>query len=294
MAEENPSWGEERIANELLLKLGIRVDPRTVGKYVRKHRDPRPPVGQRWSTFIHHHANAIVACDFFTSVIATFQVLYVFIAMETGSRRILHCNVTDQPTAEWTRQQFCSFLDGDFGHRYVIHDRDSIFSAEVDKALEGFGMTVLKTPVRSPVANAFCERLIGTIRRECLDYLLQAPLKRSGLNGVGISVPGAIPRSRYLAWLSGPSGKPPNPASRAVTPKADGDEHPQNCNAPLRCLASRTWHALLLGDRSTDATDTGLLGLQQYGCCVDHLYQDDRTHLGLKRGARRSIDPTAT
>jgi putative transposase len=172
MAEENPSWGEERIANELLLKLGIRVDPRTVGKYVRKHRDPRPPVGQRWSTFIHNHANAIVACDFFTSVIATFQVLYVFIAMETGSRRILHCNVTDHPTAEWTRQQFCSFLDGDSGHRYVIHDRDSIFSAEVDKALEGFGMTVLKTPVRSPVANAFCERLIGTIRRECLDYLI--------------------------------------------------------------------------------------------------------------------------
>jgi putative transposase len=80
--------------------------------------------------------------------------------LETGSRRILHCNVTDHPTAEWTRQQFCSFLEGDSGRRYVIHARDSIFSAEVDKAIEGFDK---KIPVRSPVANAFCERPIGTI-----------------------------------------------------------------------------------------------------------------------------------
>jgi putative transposase len=98
--------------------------------------------------------------------------LYVFVAIEIGSRRILHCNVTNHPTAEWTRQQFREFLDGETGHRYLIHDRDSIFSAEVDAALNGVGLSVLKTPVRSPMANAYCERVIGTIRRECLDYLI--------------------------------------------------------------------------------------------------------------------------
>jgi transposase InsO family protein len=108
----------------------------------------------------------------FTSVTATFQVLYVFVAIEIGSRRILHGSVTDHPTADWTRQQFREFLDGESGHRYLIHDRDSVFSVEVDAALKGFGLRVLKTPVRSPMANAYCERVIGSIRRECMDYLI--------------------------------------------------------------------------------------------------------------------------
>jgi hypothetical protein len=165
MAEENPSWGEGRIADELCLKLGILVDSRTVGKYIKQSGRPRQPVGQRWSTFLRNHANTIVACDFFTSVTATFQIIYVFVAIEIGSRRILHVNVTDHPTAEWTRQQFRAFLDGGSGHRYLIHDRDSVFSADVDEALNGFGLKVLKTPIRSPMANAYCERVIGTVRR---------------------------------------------------------------------------------------------------------------------------------
>jgi transposase InsO family protein len=172
MAQENPSWGEGRIADELFLKLGLFVDSRTVGKYLKQGGRPRQPTGQRWATFIHNHASAIVACDFFTSVTATFQVLYVFVAIEIGSRRILHCNVTNHPTAEWTRQQFREFLDGESSHRYLIHDRDSVFSVEVDAAVKGFGLRVLKTPVRSPMANAYCERVIGSIRRECLDYLI--------------------------------------------------------------------------------------------------------------------------
>lgn len=172
MARENPSWGEGRIADELSLKLGLFVDSRTVGKYLKQCGRPRQPSGQRWSTFVHNHASDIIACDFFTSVTATFQVLYVFVAIEIGSRRILHGNVTDHPTSEWTRQQFREFLDGESGHRYLIHDRDSVFSAEVDAALIGFGLEVLKTPVRSPMANAYCERVIGSIRRECLDYLI--------------------------------------------------------------------------------------------------------------------------
>jgi putative transposase len=170
--QENPSWGEGRIADELSLKLGLIVDSKTVGKYLKQSDQPRPPREQRWSTFIRNHASELIACDFFTSVTATFQVLYVFVAIEIGSRRIVHCNVTDHPSAEWTRQQFCEFLDGETGHRYDLHDRDSIFSTEVDAGLKGFGLRVLKTPVLSLMAKAYCERVIGTIRRECLDYLI--------------------------------------------------------------------------------------------------------------------------
>ena len=95
----------------------------------------------------------------------------MFVAIEIASRRILHVNITNHPTAEWTRQQFREFVDDQSGHRYVIHDRDTVFSAEVDEALKGFGLEILKTPIRSPMANAYCERVIGTIRRECLVVL---------------------------------------------------------------------------------------------------------------------------
>ena len=170
MARENPTWGEERIANELSLKLSIRVSPRTVGKYLERGK-PRGGSGQRWTTFVRNHAQGIVACDFFVSVTASFRVLYVFVAMEVYSRRILHTNVTSHPTAEWTIQQFREFLAFDHPYRFVIHDRDSIFSA-CDSELKAFGVRVLKTPVRAPKANAYCERLYGTIRRECLDFLI--------------------------------------------------------------------------------------------------------------------------
>jgi putative transposase len=128
MARENPTWGEERIANELSLKLKIRVSPRTVRKYLERG-NPRGRAGQRWTTFVRNHAQAIVACDFFVSVTASFRVLYVFVAMEIGSRRILHVNVTAHPTAGWTTQQFREFLVFDHPCRFVIHDRDAIFSS---------------------------------------------------------------------------------------------------------------------------------------------------------------------
>src|SRR5438270_437475 len=110
MAHDNPTWGEERIADELKLKLGIRVSPRTVRKYL----DRKPAAGggtdQRWAAFVRNQAKAIVACDFFVSITLSFRVLYVFVAMEIGSRRILHSNVTQHPTAEWTTQQFREVL----------------------------------------------------------------------------------------------------------------------------------------------------------------------------------------
>jgi putative transposase len=134
---------------------------------------PFPPdPKQRWLTFVHNHAKVMVACDFFAVITATFRTLYVFIVMEIGSRRILHYNVTAHPTAEWTRQRFWEALPGDHPYRFVIHDRDSIFAAEVDQGLANLGVRVLQTPVRAPQANSVCERLGGSLRRECLDFLI--------------------------------------------------------------------------------------------------------------------------
>jgi transposase InsO family protein len=174
MAQANPTWGEERIANELRLKLGVMVSPRTVGRYIRA---PRPWRGgrrrsQRWATFVRNHAHAVVACDFFTAVTVRFRVLYVFVILEVGTRRIVHWNVAEHPTAEWTIQQFRMVITPETSHRFVLHDRDSIYAASVDRAIASMGRHVLKTPVRTPQANAYCERLIGTMRRECLDWLI--------------------------------------------------------------------------------------------------------------------------
>jgi transposase InsO family protein len=123
-------------------------------------------------TFVRNHAKAIMAADFFVVVTATFRLAYVLVIMEIGTRRILHLNVTQHPTAEWTLQQFQEFVTGGEGYRFVIHDRDSICSRELDSSLRAFGLRVLRTPYRSPQANVFCERLIGSARRECLDFLI--------------------------------------------------------------------------------------------------------------------------
>ena len=114
MARENPTWGEERIAAELLLKLGIRVSPRTVRRYMPIDTGPGKRVpSQRWMTFVRNHAQAILACDFFVVVTARFRVLYVFVVMEVGTRKIAHFNVTAHPTAAWTLQQFREVITGE-------------------------------------------------------------------------------------------------------------------------------------------------------------------------------------
>src|SRR5262249_54080941 len=111
-----------------------------------------------------------IATDFFVVVTATFRLIYVFVIMELDTRRILHFNVTQHPTAEWTLQQFRECLSGEEGYRFVIHDRDRIYSQDLDQSLKSLGLTVLKTPYQSPQANAFCERLIGSARRECFGF----------------------------------------------------------------------------------------------------------------------------
>jgi putative transposase len=173
MARANVTWGEERIAAELQLKLGLSVSARTVRRYMSPGGRPRDrQSSQQWSTFVRNHAGAMLACDFFVAITARFRMLYVFVVLDIGTRRIVHWNVTEHPTADWTVQQFRAVLPGEQPQRFLIHDRDSIYSVAVDDAVAAMGLTVLKTPVRCPQANAFCERLIGTIRRECLDWLI--------------------------------------------------------------------------------------------------------------------------
>jgi putative transposase len=175
MAAENSTWGEDRIADELALKLGIYVSPRTVRAYW-----PEEPLGsgrrstrpQHWRSFIRNHAQAIVACDCLVAVTARFQLLYILVVLEIGSRRILHFNVTAQPNAVWTMQQLREAIPSDHTYRFLIHDLDCIFSAPLDQQVGAMGIRVLRTPVRAPKANAYCERLVGTIRRECLDFLI--------------------------------------------------------------------------------------------------------------------------
>jgi len=105
MAENNPTWGEERIADELLLKIGIQISPGTVRRYMPTAPKQPRMTSQRWMTFVQNHAKAIIACDFFIVVTATFRLVYVFVIMEVGSRRILHFNATLQPAAAWTLQK---------------------------------------------------------------------------------------------------------------------------------------------------------------------------------------------
>jgi putative transposase len=208
MARANRTWGEERIAAELLVKLAISVSPRTVRRYMCRPVPSRPrPSSQTWRTFLRNHAGEILACDFFVTVTATVRLVYVFLVLDIDTRRILHWNVTERPTAEWTVQQFRACLTGDESYRFIIHARDSIYSAAADRAISSMGLRVLKTPARVPQANAFCERLIGTARRECLDQLV--PLNERHLRKIlagwvsHITIEVVPTRVSVLGFLSG-------------------------------------------------------------------------------------------
>jgi transposase InsO family protein len=212
MAMENPLWGEERIANELLVKLGVRVSPRTVRKYMPPTRPGISRGDQRWSTFLKNHARAIIACDFFVAVTATLRMLYVFVVIEHGTRRLAHINVTANPTAEWTLQQLREAVMEDH-HRHLIHDRDRIYSKHLDASIVALGLTVLRSPVASPKANKICERVIGTIRRECLDWMI--PLSESHLRAILREWVAHYNRGRVHSRL-GPGVPDPPPATVAL------------------------------------------------------------------------------
>jgi transposase InsO family protein len=215
IASENPLWGEERIANELLVKLGIRVSPRTVGKYMPKRPPGQPRGDQRWSTFLKNHAKAILACDFFVAVTATFRMLYVFVVIEHGTRRLAHVNVTAHPSADWTLQQLREVAGNGGAHRYLIHDRDRIFAKRLDDSIRALGVDVLRSPVASPKANSIVERVIGTVRRECLNWVI--PLSEAHLRSILREWTTHYNRGRPHSSL-GP-GVPDPPKESAKVPK---------------------------------------------------------------------------
>jgi putative transposase len=168
MSRENPLWGAPRIHGELL-KLGIDVGETSVGKYMKRHG--KPP-SQTWRTFLTNHVTTLVSVDFFTVSTIRFQVLYVFLVLAHDRRRILHVAVTAHPTAARTAQQLREAFPWETAQRYLLRDRDAIFGRDVVDQVEAFGMSeVLSTP-GSPWQRAFIERVIGTIRRECLDYVI--------------------------------------------------------------------------------------------------------------------------
>ncbi len=182
MGSENPTWGEERIANELLLKFGIQVSPRTVRKYLPARPPGWPRGGLRWSTFLRLHAQGIIACDFMVVVTATFRMLYVFVVIEHGRRPLVHFDVTVHPKAAWTLQRLRETIGFVARYQYMLHDRDSILAAHLDESVSRLGVEVSRSPPQSPRANAICERVIGTFRRECLDWVI--PMSESHLRSI--------------------------------------------------------------------------------------------------------------
>jgi hypothetical protein len=168
MVVANPLWRAPRIHGELKM-LGIAISERTVSRILRGL--PHPPT-QTWKTFLHNHIDQSVSIDFFTVPTITMKVLFVFMVLEHRRRQVLHFNVTEHPTAAWTSQQIVeAFLDRD-APRYLMRDRDSIYGDEVRLRISSMGIEELLTAPRSPWQNPYVERLIGSIRRDCLNHFV--------------------------------------------------------------------------------------------------------------------------
>jgi putative transposase len=175
MARENPRWGYPRIAGELL-KLGVRVSPSTVRRLLlAADLKPAPRrTGPSWRDFLRRQAASMLACDFFTIETVTLRRYYVLFFIELESRRVHLAGCTRNPTGAWVTQQArnLSFTGLFERTRFLIHDRDSKFSAAFDEVFHSEGIKVIQTPIRAPQANAYAERFVRTVRAECLDWLL--------------------------------------------------------------------------------------------------------------------------
>ncbi len=169
MWSTNPTWGSKRIQAELA-KLGISVSDSTVRKYRPRTRSNRRD--QTWKSFLQNHAKELVSVDFFTVPTATFRVLYVFLVLAHERRKVLHFKVTDSPSAEWGAQQLTEAFPYCSPPRYLLRDRDSIYGLQFEARATSLGLEQKLIAARSPWQNPFVERLIGSIRRECLDQVI--------------------------------------------------------------------------------------------------------------------------
>jgi len=161
-------WGAPRVQGELL-KLGIDIGETSVSKYMIRRR--RPP-SQTWRTFLQNHLQSLVSLDFFTAPTVHFQVLYVFLVLAHERRRIVHFAVTARPTAEWTAHQLREAFPWDTAPGYLLRGRDRIFGHDFVHQVKAMGIKEVLSAPRSPWQRAYVERVIGTIRRECLDHII--------------------------------------------------------------------------------------------------------------------------
>jgi len=168
MSVANPLWGAPRIHGELKM-LGIEIAQSTVAKYMIKRRGPP---SQTWKTFLHNHTDSIASIDFLVVPTISFKLLYVFVVLGHGRRKILHIAVTAHPTVEWTAQQIIEAFPWGDAPTHLIRDNDAIFGATFKKQLAAMGIRDGPTAFRSPWQNAYVERVIGSIRRECLDHII--------------------------------------------------------------------------------------------------------------------------
>ena len=168
MSIANPLWGAPRIHGELL-KLGIDIGQTSVAKYMARRRGPP---SQGWKTFLNNHAEGIAAMDLFVVRTISFRLLYGLLIMGHGRRQILWFGVTSHPTAEWMANQLTEACGWEQAPRYLIRDRDGIFGELFVRRLRSMGIRDRPTSPRSPWQNGFAERLIGSIRRECLDHIV--------------------------------------------------------------------------------------------------------------------------
>jgi putative transposase len=168
MWRSNPTWGSPRIIGELRT-LGIHVAKATVEKYRPTYHKPSSP---NWRAFLNNHVKDIVACDFFTVPTVTFQVLFVFIVLAQERRRVVHFHITEHPTTQWTAQQIVEACSWGTSPRYLLRDRDSIYSTVFQRRVEHLGMEEVKIAPHSPWQNSYAERVIGSIRRECLNEVI--------------------------------------------------------------------------------------------------------------------------
>jgi putative transposase len=167
MWSSNPTWGSKRIQAELA-KLGIAVSDSTIRQY-----RPRTRRGdQTWKTFLHNHAKDLIAVDFFVVPTVTFRVLYVLLVLAHERHKVLHFNITDSPSAAWTAQQLTEAFPYANPPRYLFRDREAIYGWEFVQRTLGLGLEQKLIAPRSPWQNPFVERLIGSIRRECLDHVI--------------------------------------------------------------------------------------------------------------------------
>lgn len=168
MTQANPLWGAPRIHGELL-KLGIDISERSVSRLMPKVRNPP---SQTWRTFLDNHFRELVSIDFLTVPTATFRVLYVLVVLAHDRRRVVHFNVTKHPTAAWTAQQMIEAFPEETAPRFLLRDRDQIYGEEFRRRVAGMRIEQVVTAPHSPWQSPYVERLIGSTRRECLDYVI--------------------------------------------------------------------------------------------------------------------------